>query len=90
MGKYEKLLKKVLFGNSDKNIEFDELYHLLLKLGFEVRIKGSHHNFSKNGVVEKINIQKDGNMAKAYQVRQVRNIIIRYRLMEGFIDDKQI
>ena len=71
MGKYEKLLKKIVFGVSDRNIEFDELYHLLIKLGFEVRIKGSHHNFSKNGVIEKINIQKDGKMAKAYQVRQV-------------------
>ena len=88
MGKYEKLLKKIVFGVSDRNIEFDELYHLLIKLGFEVRIKGSHHNFSKNGVIEKINIQKDGKMAKAYQVRQVRNIVIRYRFLEGIIDEK--
>lgn len=88
MGKYEKLLKKIVFGVSDRNIEFDELYHLLIKPGFEVRIKGSHHNFSKNGVIEKINIQKDGKMAKAYQVRQVRNIVIRYRFLEGIIDEK--
>ncbi len=87
MGKYEKLIKKIVFGAADKNIEFDELYHLLQKLGFEVRIKGSHHNFSKKGIIEKINIQKDGKMAKAYQVRQVRNIITKYRLMEGLTNE---
>jgi hypothetical protein len=87
MGKYEKLIKKIVFGSSDKNIEFDELYNLLLKLDFQVRIKGSHHNFSRKGIIEKINIQKDGNLAKAYQVRQVRNIIIKYKLLDGFINE---
>ena len=87
MGKYEKLIKKIISGSSDKNIEFDELYNLLLKTGFQVRIKGSHHNFSREGIIEKINIQKDGNLAKAYQVRQVRNIIIKYKLLDGFINE---
>jgi len=87
MGKYEKLIKKIIFELSDKNIEFDELYHLLLKLGFQVRIKGSHHNFSRKGILEKINIQKDGNLAKSYQVRQIRNIIIKYRLLEELINE---
>jgi hypothetical protein len=43
MSKLEKLLIKFLRGTSDANIDFDELRSLLLRLGFEERIKGSHH-----------------------------------------------
>lgn len=45
-----------------------------------MRIKGSHHIFRMDGVEEKINLQKDGSKAKPYQVKQVRNIILKYRL----------
>lgn len=31
-------------------------------------------------IEEKINLQKDGNKAKPYQVRQVRNIILKYQI----------
>jgi hypothetical protein len=65
---------------SDNNISFNDLRNLLLKLGFEERIKGSHHNFRKIGVIEKINLQKDNGKAKGYQVRQVRNVILRYKM----------
>ncbi len=78
--KYQKLLFMILRGLSDNNIPFNELRNLLLKLGFEERIKGSHHNFRKIGVVEKINLQKDTGKAKAYQVRQVRNVILKYKM----------
>ena len=80
MSKIHKLLLKIIVGNSDNNIKFDELYHLLEYLGFEVRIKGSHHIFRKEGIETKINIQKDGSMAKNYQVNQVRKIIIENNL----------
>jgi len=55
---------------------------LLKKLGFEERIRGSHHIFRKEGIVEKINLQRDGSKAKVYQVRQVRNIILKYNFGE--------
>jgi len=42
------------------------------------RTRGSHHNFRKEGVEEKINLQRDDGKAKAYQVRQVRAVILRY------------
>jgi hypothetical protein len=42
MSKLEKLLIKILRGASDKNIDFEEFKNLLLRLGFEERIKGSH------------------------------------------------
>jgi predicted RNA binding protein YcfA (HicA-like mRNA interferase family) len=80
MSKYEKLLFKVLRGVSDTNISFNDLCGLLKRFGFEERTRGSHHIFRKDGVEEKINMQKDDNKAKPYQVRQVRAIILKYRL----------
>ena len=80
MGKFEKLLLQILCGTSDANISFNELCNFLLRLGFEERIKGSHHIFRKVGVEEKINLQKGGSKAKPYQVRQVRNVILKYKL----------
>lgn len=80
MSKYEKILFQILQGVSDSNISFNDLCKLLKKLGFDERIRGSHHIFRKEGIVEKINLQRDGSKAKAYQVRQVRNLILKYNL----------
>ena len=80
MGKFDKLILKILRGTSDTNIAFDELCEILRRLGFASRIKGSHHIFRKEGIEEKINLQKDGSKAKPYQVRQVRNILVKYKL----------
>jgi predicted RNA binding protein YcfA (HicA-like mRNA interferase family) len=80
MSKREKVLEKILSGRSDANIAFQDLCHLLLNLGFEMRTSGSHHIFRMSGVEEKMNLQKDGNNAKPYQVKQVRNVILKYRL----------
>ncbi len=80
MGKLEKLRQKVLDGKSDSNILFEDLRHLLIALGFEERIKGSHHSYRKERVVEKPNLQRDGNKAKAYQVKQVRQMLTKYNL----------
>ena len=80
MGKHEKLLDRILKGRSDANISFDGLLALLLYLGFEERTKGSHHIFRKAGIEEKINLQRDGGKAKPYQVKPVRNVILRYSL----------
>jgi virulence-associated protein VapD len=82
MGKWSKLRQKVLLGDSDTNIAFDDLCHLLRRLGFNERTSGSHHIFSQNGVEEIINIQPRGRMAKTYQVAQVRGMILKYRLGE--------
>jgi hypothetical protein len=50
---------------------------------FSQRIRGDHHIFTRDGVVEILNLQPRGSLAKAYQVRQVRNVIVQYRLAEG-------
>ena len=77
------VLEKVLSGLNDKNIKFNDLRRLILDLGFSERIKGSHHIYFKTGIIEIINLQslKDGK-AKAYQVKQVRNIILKYELQK--------
>ncbi len=83
MKKHGKLLTQILRGTSDANISFTDLRQLLIRLGFEERTRGSHHLFRKEGVEEKINIQREGNKAKPYQVRQVRNVIVKYGLAGG-------
>ena len=80
MGKYDKLILKILRGSSDANISFNDLCELLKRLGFDERTRGSHHVFRKEGIEEKINFQSDSAKAKPYQVRQVRSILVKYRL----------
>ncbi len=82
MNLYDQLLLRILRGRSDANIRFDELCQLLRHLGFAERIRGSHHIFRKPGITEKINLQRDDGHAKAYQVRQVRRVILKYQLGE--------
>ena len=88
MSKFKKINAQILTGRSDANIAFKDLCNLLTFLGFETRVKGSHHIFRKMDVIEKINLQKDGNKAKPYQVQQVRHIILKYKLGEEF--DEQV
>jgi hypothetical protein len=76
----DKILEEVLRGTSDANIPFVRLRQLLLKLGFGERVRGSHHIFWKDGVEEILNLQPRGSKAKPYQVKQVRHVILKYRL----------
>lgn len=78
----EKDLQRVLDPRNDASIPFDVLVSVLQRLGFELRLRGHHHLFSREGVVEILNLQPRGATAKPYQVRQVRRVILRYRLME--------
>ena len=80
MGKYDKLFSNVLSGKNDQSIRFSELTHLLLALGFNERINGDHHIFYRENIEEILNLQPKGSQAKAYQVKQVRNIILKYHL----------
>jgi len=80
MTRTSKLLERILLGYSDSNIGFNDLRRLLDDLGFSERIKGGHHIFVRSDIEEIINIQPKHNNAKAYQVKQIRNIILKYRL----------
>ena len=82
MGKFEKLLLKLLAGNADNNFAFDDLRNILLHFDFVERTTGgSHRIFYKEGITEIINIQPKNNKAKPYQVKQVRQIVIKYKLI---------
>lgn len=80
MSSRAKVLEDVLRGTADANISFSSLCQLLHSLEFRERIRGDHHIFIKDGVEEIVNLQPKGGKAKPYQVRQVRKIILRYRL----------
>jgi hypothetical protein len=81
MARLNRVLARILAATSDQNIRFDELRLLLAALDFQERIRGSHHIFVREGVTEILNLQpRDGGKAKPYQVRQVRDLIVRYRL----------
>lgn len=80
MNRHERLLQTLLGGRSDANIRFSELRSLMDYLGFEERIRGSHHIFDKEGIMEIVNLQSRGGHAKPYQVRQVRQLILKYKL----------
>lgn len=82
MGKHEKLLIQILRGISDANIPFNGLCSLLKHLGFDERIRGSHHIFTKDGVDEILNLQPKDGKTKPYQVKQIRNVILKYKLGE--------
>jgi len=78
----KKIFANILSGRHDRSIRFTELVQLLCAMGFNERIKGSHHIFYRDDIEEILNLQPNGAQAKAYQVKQVRNIILKYRLEE--------
>jgi len=80
MSKAEKLIIEVLSGRKDASFRFEEIVGLLYALGFSERTKGDHHIFYKKGIEELINLQPKDGMAKAYQVRQIRQLILKYRM----------
>ena len=87
MGKYERVLARILIGASDADIPFKELCKLLSKLGFKERVRGDHHIFTRNMVEEILNLQPRESKAKNYQVKQVRNLILQYKLRLGKEDE---
>ena len=84
MGIYTRLRDKILAGGADANVEFSALCHLLIRLGFTV--KGSHHIFTRDDIDEIVNLQPKGNKAKAYQIKQVRGILVKYHLGVSDVD----
>ena len=83
MGKLEKLYEHILMRRSDANIPFEAFCALLRRLGFDERIKGGHHIFAKEGVEEILNLQPRDGKGKPYQVKQVRDVILKYRIRIG-------
>jgi predicted RNA binding protein YcfA (HicA-like mRNA interferase family) len=85
MSKKEKILLKLLSGNSDNNFNLDDLINILLRNGFEEgKTGGSHRIFTKINIEGIVNLQKtkDGK-AKPYQVKQVRDFFITNKIIAG-------
>ncbi len=72
MSNWKKTLEKLMMGQSDANIECEDLCNLLNRLGYISKQSGSHNIFRKPGY-DLINLQNSGGKAKPYQVRQVRD-----------------
>ena len=80
MGRAEKIAAKILTGKADQNLAFDDLCYLLDRAGFASRRKGSHRIYYKDGIAEIINIQPRNAKAKPYQVKQVRELLLKYKI----------
>ncbi len=74
----ERLLQRILSGQTGANIRFSELRNLLIRLGFEERISGSHRIFTMQGISDRINLQPTRGQVKKYQVEQVRKVFEKY------------
>ena len=84
LSKIKKIYSKILSGLADSNIRFQEIQPLLNKLGFDVRIKGDHYIYTKDNIDEILNLQPKSGKAKAYKIKQIREIIQKYHLtIEG-------
>lgn len=57
MSKRGKFFQRLMGGQSDKTIDFDQLCDLLRTLGFAERITGSHHVFTIQGLERLIDLQ---------------------------------
>lgn len=88
MSRYAKVRANILSGKSDKNIPEEDMKFFLSKIGAEHRrTTGSHFQYSIDDIPELINIQPKNGKIKPYQVKEVRNIVNKYKLGEGGSSD---
>ena len=81
VSKHKNTFERVVSGKANANIDFQDLCHLLTRLHFNERTKGSHHIFTKSEIPDIVNVQaKSDGKAKPYQVRQVATLIARFNL----------
>ncbi|MBN1858217.1 type II toxin-antitoxin system HicA family toxin [Candidatus Bipolaricaulota bacterium] len=79
MGDSAKPYEHIMVRRSDSNIPFNGLCTLRKRLGFEERVRGDLHLFTTGKVEEILPLQCRGGKAEAYQVKQVRNVILAQR-----------
>ena len=88
MSTYAKIRAEILSGKSDKNISEEDMVFFLSKIGaIHRRTKGSHMQYSIEDIPELINIQPKNGKIKPYQVKEIRNIVNKYKLGEGGYGD---
>ena len=74
MSKFEKLIKKILDGQS---VSYKEAETLLLELGFELRVRGSHHVFSGPHHARNVSL-KSRSQLLPYQIRLLQEVLKDY------------
>jgi hypothetical protein len=78
-----RLLERIQHSNFH-NIRFTDLIRLARDHGLtEVRHRGSHHILIHPDVGTPLNLQEVSGMAKPYQVRQFRDLVVLYNLLLG-------
>lgn len=79
MSKWDKLIERILSGGSDANLRFDDVSQLLLRIGYQVKVRGSHHIYERVSWPT-LNLQPRGGHVKPYQARQVRAALTKMGL----------
>lgn len=88
MSRYSKIRSDILSGKSDTNISEDDMKFFLSKIGaVHKRTRGSHTQYSIDDIPDLINIQPKNGKIKPYQVKEIRNIVNKYKLGEGGSED---
>ena len=72
MTKLEKLIQKIFTGSS---LSYKEAETLLIKMGFQLEIRGSHHIFRKKGYHRNISIKKRPQLLP-YQIRDLKEVLL--------------
>lgn len=71
MSKLEKLIQKILNGQS---ISYDEAEKLLIRLGFDLNIRGSHHIFRKKGYEKNVSLKRRSELLP-YQIGDLQEVL---------------
>lgn len=71
MSKLEKLIQRII---EERAISYEEAETLLLKFGFKVDIRGSHHIFRKKGYLRNISLKRRSQLL-LYQLKSLKEII---------------
>lgn len=80
MSRLDRVFQKVVQGSADASVRFRDLRRLMQSMKFKERIRGDHYLYTREDILEIINLQPRESNAKAYQVKQVRALIVKYRL----------
>ena len=72
MSKLEKLIEKIFQG---RDVSYEEAENLLLKLGFDIDIRGSHHIFRKKGYAKNISLKRRSQL-HPYQLKELKEVLL--------------
>ncbi|HAZ15481.1 MAG: hypothetical protein A2Y28_05335 [Chlamydiae bacterium GWC2_50_10] len=64
-------MQKILKG---RDVSYDEAEKLLLKLDFQLEIRGSHHLFRKQGYLRNVSIKRRSQLLP-YQITDLREVL---------------